>query len=295
MSYDLYFKPRQGDLSYEMFDSYFRGRSNFQCESGEAWYENKETGVYFHFLFQTQETAEDDGDEPHEYFPVAFNVNYFRPSYFILEAESVITAFVKHFDLLVSDPQWKGMGQGEYDAEKLVRGWNFGNEGAFGAILEDENNRASVSHLPTSQLHHAWRWNLSRCQLQNEIGEAQFVPQIMFMNIDGAAATMSVWPDGIPAVIAPVDYVCIPRKELAPTGFFHKGKEDVTFVAWEVALPVLIGHGTRNADGSICLDYVDVPSAVAKFVKSLPSEKRPISVVAADRMLDRELFERSIA
>ena len=33
--------------------------------------------------------------------------------------------FVKHFDLLVSDPQCEGMGQGEYDAAKLVRGWNF--------------------------------------------------------------------------------------------------------------------------------------------------------------------------
>ena len=87
-----------------------------------------ETGIYFHFFFQTQETTEDDGDEPREYFPVAFNVNYFRPSYFILEAESEIMAFVKHFDLLVSDPQCEGMGQGEYDAAKLVRGWNFGNE-----------------------------------------------------------------------------------------------------------------------------------------------------------------------
>lgn len=111
------------------------------------------------------------------------------------------------------------MGQGEYDAAKLVRGWNFGNESAFGVILNDESNRAGVSHLPTSQLHHAWRWNLSRCQLQNEIGEAQFVPQIMFMNIDGSAATMSVWPDGIPVVIAPVDYVCIPARSWLPPVF----------------------------------------------------------------------------
>ena len=186
------------------------------------------------------------------------------------------------------------MGQGEYDAAKLVRGWNFGNESAFGVILNDESNRAGVSHLPTSQLHHAWRWNLSRCQLQNEIGEAQFVPQIMFMNIDGSAATMSVWPDGIPVVIAP-STMCVSPQGAGSHPFFHKRKDDVTFVAWDVALPVLMRHGTRNADGSICLDYAEVPSAVAEFVKLLPSEKRPISVVAADKMLDRELFERSIA
>ena len=176
----------------------------------QAWYENRETGIYFHFFFQTQETTEDDGDEPREYFRL-LSINYFRPSYFILEAESEIMAFVKHFDLLVSDPQCEGMGRGEYDAAKLVRVGISGNESAFGVILNDESNRAGVSHLPTSQLHHAWRWNLSRCQLQNEIGEAQFVPQIMFMNIDGSAATMSVWPDGIPVVVPRRLCVCIPQ------------------------------------------------------------------------------------
>lgn len=89
--------------------------------------------------------------------------------------------------------------------------------------------------------------------------------------------------------------MCVSPQGAGSHPFFHKRKDDVTFVAWDVALPVLMRHGTRNADGSICLDYAEVPSAVAEFVKLLPSEKRPISVVAADKMLDRELFERSIA
>ena len=183
----------------------------------QAWYENRETGIYFHFFFQTQETTEDDGDEPREYFPVAFNVNYFRPSYFILEAESEIMAFVKHFDLLVSDPQCEGWGRAN-TTRLSSSGVGISETSAFGVILNDESNRAGVSHLPTSQLHHAWRWNLSRCQLQNEIGEAQFVPQIMFMNIDGSAATMSVWPDGIPVVIAP-STMCIPARSWLPPVF----------------------------------------------------------------------------
>ncbi len=113
------------------------------------------------------------------------------------------------------------------------------------------------------------------------------------MNMSGSTVTAAVWPDGIPVVVIPVDYLCVPRKELAPTKFFRK-KEDTTFVAWDVALPILRKHGTQNADGSISLNYMKPPSDVAKFVQSLPAEGRAISGLPADRVLDREIYEQSI-
>jgi hypothetical protein len=293
MSYDLYFKPRHGSFSEEGFNLYFRDRPNYKCEGPQACYDNEDTGVYFVFELQAERENDDDDDEAAEHFPVALNVNYLRPSYFIFEAEPEVTAFVKHFDLLVSDPQMEGMGDGEYNADKLLSGWNCGNEFGYTAILKDENNRSEISHLPTEQLHNAWRWNISRSQVQARVGESKFVPRIMFMNLGGSTVTAAVWPDGIPVVVTRVDYLCVPRKDLAPKKFFRK-REDTTFVAWDIALPMLSKHGTKNKDGSISLNYMTPPQDVVKFVQSLPAESRAVSGLSADRVLDRDIYERSI-
>jgi hypothetical protein len=293
MSYDLYFKPRNGSFTEEHFHAYFRDRPNYKCDGLQAWYENEDTGVYFVFELQAEQQPAEDDDARKENFPVALNINYFRPSYFIFEAEPEVTAFVKHFDLLVSDPQMEGMGDGAYKAEKLLSGWTYGNEFGYASILGDEKNRNGISHLPTAQLHDAWRWNFSRAQVQARVGGSKFVPRIMFFNLDGSTITSAVWPDGIPIVVTRVDYLCIPRKELAPTKFFRK-KEDITFVSWSEAFAILIKHGTQNRDGSISLNYVSPPSDVVKFVQSLPTESRSSSGVPADRVLDREIYERSV-
>jgi hypothetical protein len=187
----------------------------------------------------------------------------------------------------------EGMGDGEYSAEKLFSGWNCGNAFGYTSILRDESNRSGMFHLPAEQLHNAWRWNYLRSQVQARFGETKFVPRIMFMKLGGSTVTAAVWPDAIPIVITNVDYLCVPRKELAPTKFFRK-KEDTTFVAWDIALPVLLQHGTQNEDGSICLNYMTPPPDVVKFVQSLTPEKRVVTGLSADRVLDREIYERSI-
>jgi hypothetical protein len=290
MSYDLFFKPRQGAITEEAFGLYFRDRPHYQYDGAQASYGNEDTGVYF--VFELELENEPDEDEG-EHFPVALNINYLRPSYFILEAEPEVAAFVKNFDLLVSDPQSEGMGDGEYNAEKLLSGWNHGNEFAYSAILKDEHNRSEFSFLPTEQLHSAWRWNYSRSSRQEREGELTFVPRIMFLNLDGTTVTGSVWPDGIAVAVARVDYLCVPRKELAPTNFFRK-KEDTTFVTWADALPILRRHGTQDGDGSLTLNYTTPPADVVKFVQALPTESRAISGLAPDRVLDRDIFERSV-
>lgn len=48
MSYDLYFqKPKSEEFPYQEFISYFKSRSRYKVENGQAFYENEDTGVYF--------------------------------------------------------------------------------------------------------------------------------------------------------------------------------------------------------------------------------------------------------
>lgn len=221
MSYDLFFKPRSGQIDEQAFARYFSGRACYQLQGKQACYVNENTGVYFVFeLHQESQPGLDAGVR----YPVALLINYFRPFIFILEAEPEVTVFVRHFDLLVSDPQMEGMGDGEYDRAGLVSGWTFGNEFACASVLKEENNRRGIFHLPGEQLLQIWRWNFNRPMLQKQTGDAQFVPQIMLMDMNGEAATVAIWPDGLPVVMPPVAYLCIVRAQLAPRKFFRRQK-----------------------------------------------------------------------
>jgi hypothetical protein len=94
-------------------------------------FENEATGVSFGFDFSEGNALP------------AFNLNSVRRHVFGLEAEPLVTAFVRQFDLEVDDPQADGMGKGPYSPERFLRGWNAGNR--FGA------RAAAVGDRPASE------------------------------------------------------------------------------------------------------------------------------------------------
>jgi hypothetical protein len=184
------------------------------------------------------------------------------------------------------------MGEGEYQSDLLISGWDTGNRFACSEVLRDPANRGDLSSLPTSALLRIWHWNHGRDALQQEVGEEKFVPRISFARLDNQLVTFAVWPDGIPVVVPVVDYLLIPRKELSPRRLFRR-IEDRALLAWSDATPILERHGSRLAD-AISLDYPHPPKDVTSFVRSLPATDRNIVGVAADKVLDRELVDQVI-
>jgi hypothetical protein len=157
MSYDLYFSVREGRpaISDEEFAAYFNGRRHYQLNDTQAWYENKDTGVYFSFDYgdedfddeeidDDEEEALDEDDPEEEEFPAlaSFNLNFCRPSFFVLEAEIEVGQFVRNFDLVIQDPQSDR--QGEYLSEEFIS-LNSVGEALFGKPL-------ATNTLPTR--HH---------------------------------------------------------------------------------------------------------------------------------------------
>jgi hypothetical protein len=286
VSYDLYFKPRTGVIDLERFARYFDSRSHYKVDLPQVWYQNEDTGVYF--VFELGGKAESDEDTG---YPVSLNVNFFRPSYFILEAAPEITEFVRSFDLLVLDPQTEGMGEGEYKEELLISGWNHGNEFGYAAMLRDPDGETIPVSLPTSKLVAAWSWNFKRQALQSELGESTFVPQIMFLLVSGQVATAAVWPDGIPIAVAEVDYLIVPRRELAPRRFL-KRVEDEALISWSEAMAILNKHSAQRSGDCLVLNYSKPPIDVVRFVQSLQKNEQKMKGVAADQVLNRELVEK---
>ncbi len=150
MSYDLWFRAANGTApGPEQVHQYFAGRPHYRMSEQQAWYENETTGVYFSFELSDEsgQADEEEDEQQRDVLPVAFNINYFRPHVFGLEAEPELTAFVERFGLTVSDPQSDGMGDGAYSCEGFLRGYNAGNRFAHQAMLS-MNETPALHTLP---------------------------------------------------------------------------------------------------------------------------------------------------
>lgn len=299
MSYDLYLKPSSGQFGSEQFEQYFAGRPHYTITDGQAWYANEDTGVYFAFELQNaagevfdgmvDDTSPDEIEEDETLdYPVLFNVNYLRPHYFILEAEPEVTELVRTFDLVVYDPQIDGMGTGVYDVEKLINGWNKGNEFACARLPENIDEYIARS-LPAVELNRIWRWNHARGRVQDEFGDSVFVPKIMFAQFDGKVTTFAAWTDAIPMVVPDVDYFFVWRQELAPSRLFGKKPDHALISATQLA-PYVERYGAVSDAGLTVLSYDVPPDDVVRFVRELSPNKRKFEGLSVDFVLDRELL-----
>jgi hypothetical protein len=213
MSYDLYFQRAGGAPSRESIRKYFSKRQHFTVGEKRAHYTNERTGVYFGFDFT-------EPSQPGR-APLAFNINYFRPHVFGLEAEPELTRFVDYFELEVDDPQGEGMGKGRYTPEGFLTGWNHGNRFAYRACLSvPELKEQQVFSLPALKHQALWRFNRvndSVCEhLEDHLDELPpcFVPTAMLLALpNGKVATGVVWTMDMPLVLPEVDLVLSMRDD----------------------------------------------------------------------------------
>ena len=284
MSYDLYLQPRGGSL--DQIRAHFQSRPNYNLTESEALYENQATGVYFSFWLKDES--------------MAFNLNYFRPHVFALEAETELTALIERFELGISDPQSEGMGDGPYSPEGFLHGWNAGNRFAHRAFAQ-EMKPADLRTLPTRALFEVWNWNFLKpiyedllCSIEMTVG---FVPTIVLLETarePGRVITAVIWADAMPIALPHVDHVLV-AGELAPMG--------PTLVPFAQIAPLLSTYPKRQghrftldmerevALHHIMVDHDEPPPGLISDLRALVAGRIPeeLSRIGIDQVLDREL------
>jgi len=259
----------------------------------QAWYQNEDTGVYFSFETNAVQGDGEDAD-PATGYPVSFNMNFFRPSFFALEAEPELTRVVKEFDFTVLDPQTDGMGEGEYDPSRFLSGWRTGNQFGYSAVLRDPSNRTDLSSLPASKLERIWRWNHARSEVQRQLGESVFVPRIMFFKERGSVTSAVVWSDAIPTAFPnDIETVVVYLKELAPRTLFRR-KEIIASASWDAIRPLVERFGRSQGD-AVVGDYATPPKEIVTFLRGLSPRSSDLVGVSADSVLDAELVAQYAA
>ena len=170
MSYDLLLIPDAFDAKAIL--AWFAERRHYK----DDLYSNEETGVYFQV--NVEEDAEGDEKSEGVNAPyVGFNINYFRPHTFALEAELEIAAFLARFPSRIHDPQ--RMGDGPYSRAGFLEGWDHGNQIACRTMAKEGVERPASAD--PARIEAVWAWNYGRANLQAEAGENLFVPKIVWV------------------------------------------------------------------------------------------------------------------
>ncbi|HEV8377428.1 MAG TPA: hypothetical protein VGP99_01155 [Tepidisphaeraceae bacterium] len=273
MSYDLYFEAGRGKtLDKKSFQTYFKSRANYQVGNGQALYQNEDTGVYFIF------------DEPEDGV-VAFNLNFFRPHVFGLEAAPELEQFSKSFATRVADPQG---GMEVFSTEAFLRGWNDGNRFAYRSMMKDQNG--PIHTWPAKKIREVWEWNYNLAEQRQREGENIFTPTIFAIDVDGEACSVAIWPPDCAILMPAVDAVMVP---LAQSG---KESDELGLVKWEevfaVARPYL-----ENAKGlkRYRMAFKEWPSDVAGFLGKKRKAVGELKGIGMDEILDREMVQESKA
>jgi hypothetical protein len=272
MSYDLFFETRSGrKIDSKSFARYFDARRHYKVGNGQAVYQNEDTGVYFIF------------DEPEDGV-VQFNLNFYRPHVFGLEAAIELEAFSKAFGMTVTDPQDEGMGdEAVFSRERFLHGWNAGNRFAYRSMLADKSEQP-VS-WPAKRIREVWVWNHTRPAEDDQSADI-FVPAIFPVEVDGKVGTVVVWPPQCSILMPAVDAVLVP---LAQTG---KGTEEMALVRWAEVLPVVKTYQVKATGlARYQLSSESWSNQVAEFLAGKRKPAGKLKGISMDEILDQELVE----
>lgn len=291
MSYALYFKSRnpESEPDAKAFAAFFKQRKNYEVTDKQAIYENEVTGVYFIF-----DLGEPEAEEQPGLLPLSFNLNYFRPHIFGLEAEGELKALVEKFDLLAVDDQIDGIGEGEFSSQLFLSGWNKGNEFGCRAVIEQHASEKPLT-LPTAKIESCWRWNFAQAALQQKLTDDVFVPRFIFLNRGGVVAATVVWLDGIPIAMPEADFIFIQRKSILPKKFFRSVQDEV-LASWGEVRPLFeqfpLEHGALPYR---LLHYASPPDSLVSHLRGLKPNSEKLEGASIDKILNAEIVDRARA
>jgi hypothetical protein len=277
MSYSLEFRFKPA-VRRERMLQYFAERKHFTAENDNLVYQHPDTDAYFFvrlrsgrnmLLQQAVVCAE-------------FEINYFRPSYFGIEAEKELAAFVAAFQPRIEDPQMYGMDQGPYSRDSFLKAWNFGNVASTHSALSSSPDR-DIPSIPEDMLRAVWEWNYQRPERSDKFENSAFVPRIMFFRIDGRPSRVVIWGMGMPVLLPRVDHVLVGREA--------SGEKCFGLVAWSEILEVLQHTRFDTTKDPIALHYFKTPQPIAEWVANVPLiDVKALERLRLDQILDEELI-----
>ena len=220
MSLDLHFYKRTDSaLTEEELADFLTEHIYFNTsENPDQWmYENPETGVYFTIDHNDPlETAEDialfDNFDDFTYLNFTFSLNLVRPDFFGLESFPIVDQLIAELDLYVLTETEEYELPAKYERGELHQVWRNQNHG----VILQQFNELQLDYLPAETSNAMWWHLVQREELQESLVEDVFVAGYFILKNDsnGELYTATLWPQHIPVILPPADFVIIQKEYL---------------------------------------------------------------------------------
>lgn len=270
MSYDIYFyKKKDSPLTVPQVADYLNKQlPHNTSKTTTAWhYENPDTGVYFSI---TTAAANDDVVKEldvyagYKLLPYVLHINLLRPHYFGVEAFGIVGAMIDRLVLYLLNPQHKvdDSKVTHYTGDMLLADWASHNE----QVVLQKATKFGVPHMALARAMNIWQYQFGIEQLQQKLGAGIYVSSYLLIKSkeNGKLYTACVWPECIPVVLPPVDFVIIHKKYKR----FLINYEEQGMIAYNQLMQQLSASFepfTTTVDGVVILRPAKAASIVSKF------------------------------
>lgn len=303
MSFDLYFCVRSGQtvpppLELEAFlTDRERVRMEASNDTMQAFYENEDTGVYCILDIYRSQQPDEEEIVPSGFVgvPLAFNLNFCRPSFFARETMPIVQSVAEHFSLLVIDPQGDETPT-TASLDALISSWERSNESAVRSLFAQQQElREETGYLAHADAGEWWEYQFAKSRL--ELAEPEddvFVPHIMLMRAPGSRQVLRTitWSQGVHRMIIPrADYVAmVPMKQSRLRGLRPSG--EIRVIEWQ-AMRQGLSESLHDVAGQLPLQRLelvgDPRESFSRLYSGAPAlESIGLSGIASDRFVDVE-------
>ena len=152
-----------------------------------------------------------DSFEDYENLNFCFTINFIRPNFFGYESFPILDEIIDDLDLYILNMQDEIDPDNPQKFEKNYLGnqWIVHNE----RLVKDNFETFQVDFYSKENSDYIWNYQFNRNQLQDNLNEDIFVAgYILLKNInDGKIYRTCVWPNHIPIIIPPVDFIIIQK------------------------------------------------------------------------------------
>ncbi|UYQ91379.1 hypothetical protein MKQ68_14895 [Chitinophaga horti] len=239
MSFDLYFfRPAASVISDHAINAYLDAKIPVPPEQEpeqDAWhYGNMHTGVYFSLYRNGPSGVVGEDYVGFADTGISFSLNYMRPDFFGKEAFIFVQEMTATLGLYIIDPQGGVNYPVPANSTQLFAEWQRVNRA--GCI--EHFDASLITYIPPAVSDEIWAYNVTRPLLQQQLGNAYYVPQIMLFKQVATLepVRLSAWLAPEASLFPEVDYVIVRRRT---TNWLGKVKEETGIIAYGQLMLVL--------------------------------------------------------
>ena len=266
------------------FTRFFTKRRHYAVKDHVVDYGNENTGVYFRISYLKAPAR--------SFLPVVnevlVEVDYVRPTCFLVEAEIETSALLARFPAKIHDPQIGGMGDGPYSKQGFLDGWRDGNAFEIGEKLAAQPG-AAVLTMPAQKLAQSWLWNF-KLPRNSTSRTGHFTPRILYALIAGNLVTAAVWGWNVDTLLPKVDYVLLSRWR----GAAENPQRIFRLMAWDQISRHLAALGLAYHENSFAVDKAKNSPALSRlFPVSAEFDFNNLHFVALADILEAEHVQQA--